>query len=377
VQFSAALIAFNDRRRATRWRYFAIPKREFHFLNRYLVGALQRTPHVAGGLMDLPAARALCSELHKIPSGRALSLEIIVMARVASRPMLGSDSGLQRYFAEIRRFPLLEPEEEGQLARRWRQLGDSDAVHRLVSSHLRLVAKLASGYRGYGLPISELVSEGNVGLMRAAQRFEPERGIRFSTYAIWWIKASIQAYIVRSKSLVKMGTTTNQKKLFFKLRAAKGRISANEEGDMRPDQVEFIAKELGVREEDVIEMNRRLGGDVSLNVSLLEDPESATWQDRLADEAPSQESNLVEAEQLTTRHKALTLALTQLNDRERRILEARRLAETPRKLEDLAVEFGVSPERVRQLEMRAFDKVKNATKRAFAVTKTPQLAIAC
>lgn len=299
------------------------------------------------------------------------------MAHVASRSMLGFDSGLQRYLDEIRRFPLLEPEEECQLARRWRQHGDNDAVHRLVSSHLRLVAKLASGYRGYGLPISELVSEGNVGLMRAAQRFEPERGFRFSTYAIWWIKASIQAYIVRSKSLVKMGTTTNQKKLFFKLRAAKRKISAIEEGDMRPEQVEFIAKTLGVDGQDVVEMNRRLGGDVSLNVSLLEGSDSATWQDQLADEAPSPESNLVEAEQFRTRHKALAQALRQLNDRERRILKARRLAEKPRKLEDLAVEFGVSPERVRQLEMRAFDKVRNATKRAFTATKTPQLAIAC
>jgi RNA polymerase sigma-32 factor len=327
--------------------------------------------------MDPPRGAGILSELHTVLSGRALRLEIIVMARVASRPMFGLDYGLQRYFTEIRRFPLLEPEEEGQLARRWRQCGDSDAVHRLVSSHLRLVAKLASGYRGYGLPISELVSEGNVGLMRAAQRFEPERGLRFSTYAIWWIKASMQAYIVRSKSLVKMGTTTNQKKLFFKLRAAKSKISANEEGDMRPEQVAFIAKELGVHEEDVIEMNRRLGGDVSLNVSLLEDADSATWQDQLADEAPTQESNLAEAEELSTRHEALTLALKQLNDRERRILVARRLVETPRKLEDLAVEFGVSPERVRQLEMRAFDKVRNATRRAFGVTKTPQLAMAC
>ena len=299
------------------------------------------------------------------------------MARVATRPMLGFDSGLQRYLDEIRRFPLLEPEEEAELARRWRQQGDSDAVHCLVSSHLRLVAKLASGYRGYGLPISELVSEGNVGLMRAAQRFEPERGFRFSTYAMWWIKASIQAYIVRSKSLVKMGTTTNQKKLFFKLRAAKSKISAMEEGDMRPEQVEFIAKELGVNEQDVIEMNRRLSGDVSLSVSLLEGSESATWQDQLVDEAPSPESNLAEAEQSRTRHNALVQALRQLNDRERRILKARRLAEKPRKLEDLAVEFGVSPERVRQLEMRAFDKVRNATKRAFAVAKIPQLAIAC
>jgi RNA polymerase sigma-32 factor len=304
-------------------------------------------------------------------------LEIIVMAHVVSRPMFGLDIGLQRYFDEIRRFPLLEPEEEGQLARRWRQHGDSDAVHRLVSSHLRLVAKLASGYRGYGLPISELVSEGNIGLMRAAQRFEPERGFRFSTYAIWWIKASIQAYIVRSKSLVKMGTTSNQKKLFFKLRAAKSKISAIEEGDLRPEQVEFIANELGVDEQDVIEMNRRLGGDVSLNVAILEDTDAATWQDQLADQAPSQESNLVEAEEFRTRRKALAQALRQLNDRERRILEARRLAEKPRKLEDLAVEFGVSPERVRQLEMRAFDKVRNAMKRAFTVTKTPQLAIAC
>jgi RNA polymerase sigma-32 factor len=299
------------------------------------------------------------------------------MAHAVTRPMIAADSGLHRYLENIRRIPLLEPEEEGLLAQRWRQHGDKDAVHRLVSSHLRLVAKLASGYRGYGLPISELVSEGNIGLVRAAQRFEPERGLRFSTYAIWWIRASIQAYIVRSKSLVKMGTTTNQKKLFFKLRRAKSKISAIGEGDMRPDQVEFIANELGVTQQDVIEMNRRLGGDVSLNVSTLEDSDSATWQDQLVDEAPSQESNLVEAEETRNRRKALAQALTQLNDRERQILEARRLAEQPRKLEDLAVELGVSPERVRQLEVRAFDKIRSIVTRSFAVTRTPNLALAC
>jgi RNA polymerase sigma-32 factor len=298
------------------------------------------------------------------------------MAHAVTRPMIAADSGLHRYLEKIRRIPFLEPEEEGLLAQRWRQDGDKDAVHRLVSSHLRLVAKLASGYRGYGLPISELISEGNIGLMHAAQRFEPERGLRFSTYAIWWIRASIQAYIVRSKSLVKMGTTTNQKKLFFKLRSAKSKISAIEEGDMRPDQVESIANALGVTERDVIEMNRRLGGDVSLNVSTLENSDSATWQDQLPDEAPSQESNLVEAEESRNRRKALAQALTQLNDRERRILEARRLAEQPRKLEDLAVEFGVSPERVRQLEERAFDKIRSMVKRSFVVTRTPNLALA-
>jgi RNA polymerase sigma-32 factor len=296
------------------------------------------------------------------------------MARTTT-PTFAFESGLKRYFDQIRQFPILAPDEEHQLAQRWRQHGDDDAVHRLVNSHLRLVVKLATGYRGYGLPMSEVISEGNIGLMQAAQRFEPERGFRFSTYAIWWIRAAIQAYILRSKSLVKMGTTTNQKKLFFKLRTAKSRISAIDEGDMRPDQVAHIAKGLGVTEQDVIDMNRRLSGDVSLNAPILKDGDPGTWQDQLVEEAPSQEWNLAEAEETGNRRKALAQALTQLNARERRIFEARRLAEKPSKLEELATEFGLSTERVRQLEVRAFEKVRVAVTRN-VVSKPPALAMA-
>jgi RNA polymerase sigma-32 factor len=223
--------------------------------------------------------------------------------------------------------------------------------------------------------MAEVISEGNIGLMQAAQRFEPERGFRFSTYAIWWIRAAIQAYILRSKSLVKMGTTANQKKLFFKLRTAKSRISALDDGDMRPDQVAHIATELGVAEQEVVEMNRRLSGDVSLNAPILRDGDPGTWQDQLVEEAPSQERTLLETEEATTRRKALAQALTQLNPRERRILEARRLADRPRKLEELASEFGLSTERVRQLEMRAFEKVRNAVTRR-TLSRPPALALA-
>jgi RNA polymerase sigma-32 factor len=297
------------------------------------------------------------------------------MTRTTISATLAFEPGLKRYFDQIRRFPLLDPDEEHQLAARWRERGDNAAVHRLVNSHLRLVVKLATGYRGYGLPMAEVISEGNVGLMQAAQRFEPERGFRFSTYAIWWIRAAIQSYILRSKSLVKMGTTANQKKLFFKLRSAKSRISALDDGDMRPDQVAHIATELGVAEQEVIEMNRRLNGDVSLNAPILGDGDPGTWQDQLAEEAPSQERTLLETEEATTRRKALAQALTQLNPRERRILEARRLADRPRKLEELASEFGLSTERVRQLEVRAFEKVRNAVTRR-AVRSPPALALA-
>ena len=297
------------------------------------------------------------------------------MAHAANRPMFAVESGLKAYVDQIRRFPILEPDEEFQLAQLWRQHGDSGAVHRLVTSHLRLVVKLASGYRGYGLPAAEVISEGNVGLMQAAQRFEPEKGFRFSTYAMWWIRASIQAYILRSKSLVKMGTTANQKKLFFKLRTAKRRIAAFEDGDMRPDQVASIATELGVTEQDVVEMNRRLNGDVSLNTPVSKDGESATWQDQLAADAPSQEWTLAQTQEAGHRRKALAQALTQLNARERRIFEARRLAERPRRLEELATEFGLSPERVRQLEVRAFEKVRDAITR-HGVSKAPALALA-
>jgi RNA polymerase sigma-32 factor len=283
----------------------------------------------------------------------------------AALPILSSEGGLARYLDEIKKFPMLEPQQEYMLAKRWREHGDREAAHQLVTSHLRLVAKIAMGYRGYGLPMSEVVSEGNVGLMQAVKRFEPERGFRLATYAMWWIKASIQEYILRSWSLVKMGTTANQKKLFFNLRRAKSRISALDEGDLRPDQVKQIAVKLGVTEQDVVDMNRRLGGDASLNAPLREQGEGE-WQDWLVDDEDNQEHKLVEAEEASNRHDALTDALGVLNPRERRIFEARRLAEDPMTLEDLSAEFGVSRERVRQIEVRAFEKVQNAVKAAYA-----------
>src|ERR1700760_3520470 len=288
------------------------------------------------------------------------------MARTATLPVLNGESGLSRYLAEIRKFPMLEPQEEYMLAKRWREHDDRDAAHKLVTSHLRLVAKIAMGYRGYGLPISEVVSEGNVGLMQAVKRFEPEKGFRLATYAMWWIKASIQEYILRSWSLVKMGTTANQKKLFFNLRKAKSKISALEEGDLRPDQVKLIAKRLGVTEQDVVDMNRRLGGDVSLNAPIRDDGDSGEWQDWVVDDVSNQETRLVEDEESDNRRKALGEALSVLNERERRIFEARRLADEPMTLEDLAAEVGVSRERVRQIEVRAFEKVQTAVKGTIA-----------
>ncbi|HWM81770.1 MAG TPA: RNA polymerase sigma factor RpoH [Pseudolabrys sp.] len=291
------------------------------------------------------------------------------MARTAL-PVLKAESGLSRYLDEIRRFPMLEPQEEYMLAKSWREHGDRDAAHKLVTSHLRLVAKIAMGYRGYGLPISEVVSEGNVGLMQAVKRFEPEKGFRLATYAMWWIRAAIQEYILRSWSLVKMGTTANQKKLFFNLRKAKSKISALDEGDMRPDQVKLIASRLGVTEKDVIDMNRRLGGDASLNAPIREEGDSGEWQDWLVDDTPDQEHMLAESEELENRRNALRGALSVLNDRERRIFEARRLADSPITLEDLAVEFGVSRERVRQIEVRAFEKVQDAVKKRIASLET-------
>ena len=294
------------------------------------------------------------------------------MARTAALPILTAESGLTRYLEEIRRFPMLEPQEEYMLAKSWREHGDREAAHKLVTSHLRLVAKIAMGYRGYGLPISEVISEGNVGLMQAVKRFEPEKGFRLATYAMWWIKAAIQEYILRSWSLVKMGTTANQKKLFFNLRKAKSKISALEDGDLRPDQVKIIAKRLGVTEQDVVEMNRRLGGDVSLNAPIREDGDSGEWQDWLVDDTSSQEARLVESEESDNRRKALGEALTVLNDRERRIFEARRLADDPITLEELADEFGVSRERVRQIEVRAFEKVQKAVKNRVAAMEAPQ-----
>jgi RNA polymerase sigma-32 factor len=301
-------------------------------------------------------------------------MEGAIMARTAVLPALKAESGLSHYLDEIRRFPMLEPQQEYMLAKSWREHGDRDAAHQLVTSHLRLVAKIAMGYRGYGLPISEVVSEGNVGLMQAVKRFEPEKGFRLATYAMWWIKAAIQEYILRSWSLVKMGTTANQKKLFFNLRKAKSKISALEEGDMRPDQVKLIAKRLGVTEQDVVDMNRRLGGDTSLNAPIREEGDSGEWQDWLVDDAPSQERILVDSEEADNRHKALTDALSVLNERERRIFEARRLADDPVTLEDLATEFDVSRERVRQIEVRAFEKIQKAVKNRVAAMEQPAAA---
>jgi RNA polymerase sigma-32 factor len=288
------------------------------------------------------------------------------MARSAALPILTAEAGLSRYLDEIRKFPMLEPQQEYMLAKSWREHGDRNAAHQLVTSHLRLVAKIAMGYRGYGLPIAEVISEGNVGLMQAVKRFEPEKGFRLATYAMWWIKAAIQEYILRSWSLVKMGTTANQKKLFFNLRKAKSKISALDEGDLRPDQVKLIATRLGVTEQDVIDMNRRLGGDASLNAPIREEGDSGEWQDWLLDDSPSQERILADSEEADNRHQALTSALSVLNERERRIFEARRLAEDPITLEDLATEFGVSRERVRQIEVRAFEKVQKAVKSGIA-----------
>ncbi len=293
------------------------------------------------------------------------------MARTAALPIMTAEGGLSRYLEEIRRFPMLEPQQEYMLAKNWRERGDRDAAHKLVTSHLRLVAKIAMGYRGYGLPISEVVSEGNVGLMQAVKRFEPDKGFRLATYAMWWIKASIQEYILRSWSLVKMGTTANQKKLFFNLRKAKSKISALQEGDLRPDQVDIIAKRLGVTTQDVIDMNRRLGGDASLNAPIREDGDSGEWQDWLADNSESQETVMAAHEELDNRRKALSSALDVLNERERRIFEARRLADDPVTLEELAEEFGVSRERVRQIEVRAFEKVQKAVKNKVAAMETP------
>lgn len=285
----------------------------------------------------------------------------------AALPVISSESGLSRYLAEIRRFPMLEPQEEYMLARRWREHGDRDAAHRLVTSHLRLVAKIAMGYRGYGLPIGEVISEGNVGLMQAVKRFEPEKGFRLATYAMWWIRASIQEYILRSWSLVKMGTTANQKKLFFNLRKAKSQISALEDGDLRPDQVATIAHRLGVTEQDVVDMNRRMSGDASLNAPLRTEGEGGgEWQDWLVDDSSSQENILLEQEESDNRMTALRSALTVLNDRERRIFSARRLQDEPVTLEDLSEEFNISRERVRQIEVRAFEKVQAAVKAGMA-----------
>ena len=288
-------------------------------------------------------------------------------------PTISSGSaGLSKYLEDIRKFPMLEPNEEFMLAKRWQEHSDSEAAHKLVTSHLRLVAKIAMGYRGYGLPIGEVISEGNVGLMQAVKRFDPDKGFRLATYAMWWIRASIQEYILRSWSLVKMGTTAAQKKLFFNLRRAKSQLQALEDGDLRPDQVKQIADRLGVGEDDVVSMNRRLGGDASLNAPVRNTEEGGgEWQDWLVDEGPDQEELLVKSEEFDRRRTYLSSALSELNDRERRIFEARRLAEDPTTLEELSTEFGVSRERIRQIEVRAFEKIQKAVQKAAKTAEAP------
>ncbi|SDW99826.1 RNA polymerase, sigma 32 subunit, RpoH [Albimonas donghaensis] len=282
------------------------------------------------------------------------------MSTYARLPAPSPEQGLSRYLQEIRKFPMLEPEEEYMLAKAWTDHEDKDAAHKMVTSHLRLAAKIAMGYRGYGLPTAEVISEANVGLMQAVKRFDPERGFRLATYAMWWIRASIQEYILRSWSLVKMGTTAAQKKLFFNLRKAKNRIGALEEGDMRPENVATIAKNLGVNETEVIAMNRRLsGGDASLNAPLKSDGEgSAEWQDWLADDDADQAAEYAERNELESRRSLLMESMESLNERERHILTERRLKDDPVTLEDLSKVYGVSRERVRQIEVRAFEKLQ-------------------
>ncbi|AIB11277.1 RNA polymerase sigma 70 [Azospirillum argentinense] len=286
------------------------------------------------------------------------------MATTSSVPVISSESNLSRYLQEIRKFPMLAAEEEYMLAKRWQEIEDSDAAHKLVTSHLRLVAKIAMGYRGYGLPLSELISEGNVGMMQAVKRFDPDRGFRLATYAMWWIRAAIQEYILHSWSLVKMGTTAAQKKLFFNLRRLKGQMQAIEEGDMSPEQVRHVATTLDVPEQDVVNMNRRLGApDHSLNAPLRADSEGE-WQDWLVDETANQEISLAENEELGKRRKLLTAAMENLNERERDILVERRLRDNPTTLEDLSQKYGISRERVRQIEVRAFEKLQKAIRNA-------------
>ena len=282
----------------------------------------------------------------------------------ATIPALGGDASLNRYLSEIRKFPVLKPEEEYMLAKRYQEHGDPEAAARLVTSHLRLVAKIAMGYRGYGLPVAELISEGNIGLMQGVKKFEPDRGFRLATYAMWWIRASIQEFILRSWSLVKIGTTAAQKKLFFNLRRMKNNLAAFEDGDLHPDDVTKIATDLGVAEEDVISMNRRMamGGDTSLNVSMNEDGEGQ-WQDWLADDGPLQDQLIAEAQESDVRHTMLLDAMDDLNEREKHILQERRLAEEPKTLEELSQVYGVSRERVRQIEVRAFEKLQRAMMR--------------
>jgi len=280
---------------------------------------------------------------------------------VATIPAMSGEAGLNRYLAEIKKFPILAPEEEYMLAKRWTEHQDTDAAAKLVNSHLRLVAKIAMGYRGYGLPVSELISEGNIGLMQGVKKFEPDRGFRLATYAMWWIRASIQEFILRSWSLVKMGTTAAQKKLFFNLRRMKNQIEAFEDGDLKPEDVTKIATDLGVSEEDVISMNRRMamGGDTSLNVSLRDGGEGS-WQDWLVDTDPLQDERVADAQESQVRHELLVEAMKALNDREKHILTERRLTDEPKTLEELSQVYDVSRERIRQIEVRAFEKLQKA-----------------
>jgi RNA polymerase sigma-32 factor len=286
-------------------------------------------------------------------------------------PILSGESGLSRYLSEIRKFPLLSPEDEYMFAKRWKEHSDPEAARRLVTSHLRLVAKIAMGYRGYGLPVSEIVSEGNVGLMQAVKRFDADKGFRLATYAMWWIRASIQEYVLRSWSMVKMGTTAAQKKLFFNLRKAKNNIGAIEEGDLTPDHTATLADQLGVTETEVTEMNRRLsGGDASLNAPLRSESESE-WQDWLTDDTADQETRLAEREELGERHQLLVNAMKDLTERERDIIQARRLQDEPATLEELSQKYGVSRERVRQIEVRAFEKLQRGMKSAMSTAALP------
>ena len=291
-----------------------------------------------------------------------------ITARARRTSMVAGDESGKSYLHDIRRFPMLEREQEFELATRWREHGDRGAANQLVTSHLRLVVKIAMGYRGYGLPVSEIISEGNVGLMQALNRFEPEKGFRFTPYAMLWVRASIQDYILRSWSLVKIGTTANQKRLFFKLRTAKSKIAAFESGDLHPDQVASIAKTLDVTAQDVVDMNRRLAGDKSINAPVRDDAEAGEWQDRLVDQSPSPEAIVIEQDNKDYRHKALVAAIGVLSDRERRVFEARHLVDEPPTLESLAAKFNVSRERIRQIDARAFQKVQKAARNVTAKT---------
>jgi RNA polymerase sigma-32 factor len=279
-------------------------------------------------------------------------------------PVLSAEGGLSRYLQEIRKFPMLEPDEEFMLAKRYKEHGDPGAAQKLITSHLRLVAKIAMGYRGYGLPISEVISEGNVGLMHAVKRFEPDKGFRLATYAMWWIRAAIQEYVLRSWSLVKIGTTAAQKRLFFNLRKVKGQIAALDDGNLHPDQIRQIATTLKVSEDDVVSMNQRLSGDASLNAPMRADEGSSEWQDWLVDDTPDQETMLGASEEFNERMGLLNRAMLDLNEREKAIFQARRLQDNPATLEELAQEYNVSRERIRQIEVRAFEKVQEAVQQA-------------